>query len=457
VAADTLFSILDDMPATNESAEQEQRLIFPLIQGVLSFDTPYNGLARSMFVYGAFSQYQKVSSIWNIMSAVSAGIAGGSAAVSASRTSNALAKPAQSGPSKTAWKLWQTIAVRSGTAGAIAAGGVAAYMNREKIKKSIASFDKDTLGQGYNTLGQGLAYINQESLGRGFAWISSHLKFVSALMRQEEMKQRLLRLGALEGVGLANMYSSLGENGTWTGGYFVPERTFCAVPSADEKAGKFFFREVNTATDDEINAHSSMFRPEKNDGYTKLVNDARDKVISWFKDDTRLVDPLRRTTDQPEQETPQTDNYSDVENLSEVEDSVLANADLSPVDLAAMAAEIPLPEDDAVGTGYQGYLARISAKLSQANPFNRSGASNANLKMPSKPPLDPEAGEEVETADKPKNGEMAVAEPVDAECQEPKENDGGVEAEKENGVVNGGALSFGDGKQGAEEGEPGAG
>lgn len=36
--------------------------MFPLIQGILAFDTPYNGLARSMFVYGAFSQYNKVRS-----------------------------------------------------------------------------------------------------------------------------------------------------------------------------------------------------------------------------------------------------------------------------------------------------------------------------------------------------------------------------------------------------------
>ncbi|KAH0559552.1 hypothetical protein GP486_003928 [Trichoglossum hirsutum] len=459
VAADTLFSILDDMPATSESAEQEPRLMFPLIQGVLSFDTPYNGLARSMFVYGAFSQYQKVSSVWNIMSAVSAGIAGGSAAVSASRTSSTLAKPAQSGPSKAAWKLWETIAVRSGAAGAIAAGGVAAYMNREKIKKGIASIDKDTFGQGYNTLGQGLAYINRESLGRGFAWISSHLRFVSSLTRQEEMKQRLLRLGAIEGVGLANMYASLGENGTWTGGYFVPERTFCAVPSADEKASKFFFRQVNTATDDEVKAHSSMFQPEKNKGYAKLAEDARVEIISWFEDDTRLVDPLRPTADQPEPKQSQTDNYSDVEDLSEVEDNVLANAGLSPVDLAALAAEVPLPEDEEASTGYQGYLSRIGAKLSQAYPFSRFGATSENTKIPSPPPSDHEAGKEVETTTKPENGDMPATEHVDAKPQEPEGGGGDTEAEKEKGMVNGDETpSLNDSKREIEAGsELGAG
>ncbi|KAH0537749.1 hypothetical protein FGG08_005497 [Glutinoglossum americanum] len=387
VATDTLFSILNDQPA---SGEQESNPIFPLIQGILAFDTPYNGLARSMFVYGAFSQYQKVSNIWNIMSTVSAGLASGSAIASVSRTSNVLAKPAQPGPKKPAWKLWQTIAVRSGAAGAIAAGGVAAFMNREKIKKGIASFDRDTIGQGYNALGQGLAYINQESLGRGFAWISSHLKFVGALTKQEEMKQRLLRLGALEGVGLTNMYTSLGENGTWTGGYFVPERTFCAIPAVDEKANRIFLRQVNTVAGDEIDAHLAMFRPEKNDGYAKLSEDARDKIIGWFRSESPVVDP-RYKIQHLEQKESQTEDYSDMENHPEVEDKVTENPDLSPLDLAAAAAAIPLPEDEAASSGYQSYLSRLGAKLSQAYPFDRSGATKEIATIPPTPPLDSEA------------------------------------------------------------------
>jgi hypothetical protein len=49
-----------DNPSTNGH-------MFPLIQGILAFDTPYNGLARSMFVYGAFSNYSKVNSVFNAM------------------------------------------------------------------------------------------------------------------------------------------------------------------------------------------------------------------------------------------------------------------------------------------------------------------------------------------------------------------------------------------------------
>ncbi|KAI9770056.1 MAG: hypothetical protein M1839_003284 [Geoglossum umbratile] len=340
VAADTLLSILNDQPTTEESAGEESRPIFPLIQGVLSFDTPYNGLARSMFVYGAFARYQDVSNIWSIMSTVSAGIASGSSAVIASRNSTKLAKPAEPGPSKSAWKMWQAIAVRSGAAGSIAAGGVAAYINRDKITKGIASFDKDTLGQG-------LAHISHERIGQGFAWISSHVKFMGALMKQEEMKQRLLRLGAIEGIGIANMYASLGENGTWTGGYFVPERTFCAIPSAGEKAGKFFLRHVNTVSDNEINAHISMFRPEKNDGYAELLEDASGKVVSWVQDDSPVLDLARHTPQQREQKQSHAGS-DDIETVSEIGDTIItSDDDLNPLDVAAVAAAVPLPEDDA--------------------------------------------------------------------------------------------------------------
>jgi len=58
VAADALFLAVNERANSNPSEDDP---IFPLIQGILTFDTPYNGLARSMFVYGGFSNYQKVS------------------------------------------------------------------------------------------------------------------------------------------------------------------------------------------------------------------------------------------------------------------------------------------------------------------------------------------------------------------------------------------------------------
>jgi len=242
------------------------------------------------------------------------------------------------------------------------------------------------------------------------------------------MKQRLLRLSTIEGIGVVNMYASLGENGTWTGGYFVPERTFCAIPSVDEKARGIFLRQVNTVVDNEIDAHMAIFRPEKNKGYTKLSEDARDKIISWFEDDSRVVDPLRHTAQQ-EQEKSQTESC-EVENLSEVEDHVLTNSDLSPSDLVDMAAAVPLPEDDVPSRWYEGYLSSIGAKLSLPRPFNRSQPANENSTTPSTMPPDPEDKKETADTIEPKNG-AAVAVGGSPKADVKKETEDAIEPKNE--------------------------
>jgi hypothetical protein len=234
------------------------------------------------------------------------------------------------------------------------------------------------------------------------------------------------------------MYASLGENGTWTGGYFVPERTFCAIPSVDEKANGIFLRQVNTVADNEIDAHMTMFRPEKNKGYTKLCEDARDKVISWFEDDSRVVDALRPIAQQQEQEKekPQTESC-DVDNLSEVEGHVLTNSDLSPSDLVDIASAVPLPEDDVPSRWYEGYLSSIGAKLSLPRPFNRSQPANENLMAPSTMAPDPENKKETADVIEPKNG-AAVTVGGSPKASVNKETADAIEPKNEAAVAVGG-------------------
>jgi hypothetical protein len=282
--------------------------MFPLIQGVMAFDTPYNGLARSMFAYGAFSQYQNISSMWNVLSSVSTSLPAlmGSAAASSASTGAASAAAASSSQiatnQKTSWKRWQLLAARTGTIGAIAAGGVAAYMHREAILSSLSKINRENLSSiNYKeslaklpnikykeNLSQGLAYVSRESIGEGFAWMASHLKFVGALMKQTQLTTRLERLSQLEGVGLVNVYTSLGENGYWSGGYFVPKRTFCAIPTGKEQS-RLFIEQPNPKAVDEIAAHCSMFKPEKNEGYKEMLERSRGLVLQWVKHDPRRV------------------------------------------------------------------------------------------------------------------------------------------------------------------------
>ncbi|KAK7963897.1 hypothetical protein PG988_010871 [Apiospora saccharicola] len=377
VAADSLFSVLNDRLAD----EKQDDHIYPPIQGILTFDTPFNGLARSMFVYGAFSNYQKVSSVFNVMTALSTA----PAALSnmAMKRSAAVLPAARS--SRSSWKGWQLIALRTGTVGAIAAGGVTAYIHREQIMEGVRNMRnlnkasmKEGVKEGYqnsvDALSQGLAYINRGNVGKSFEYLSEHFTFVGSLMKQQELNRRLERMGELKGVGIHNFYCSLGENGVWSGGYFVPERTFCAVPDKDHLANPLFTRQVIKEVDDEIQAHMSMFHPEKNEKYESMTEEASNYVVRWFNDDSPIEDdpkfavpPPPEPIEQPvetdadgtqipkaeeiakaEKEAAEAakDGESKKQHADDGKDEEVRSDLPSPLDIAAAASMVPLPDDD---------------------------------------------------------------------------------------------------------------
>ncbi|KAF6811504.1 hypothetical protein CMUS01_13247, partial [Colletotrichum musicola] len=358
VAADALFLAVNERAQANPAEDDP---IFPPIQGILTFDTPYNGLARSMFVYGAFSNYQKVSSVFNVMTALSAAAPATLARLGTRRAATTAMTSASRNPG---WKTWQLVAVRTGTVGAIAAGGVAAYVNREAILKGLKNLNKESVKEGYrqsiDALGQGLAYINRGNVGHSFAWLSDHFTFVGALMKQKELNRRLERMGALKGVGIHDFYVSLGENGYWQGGYFVPERTFCAVPEESHTAYSLFSREVVSTVDDEVQAHMSLFRPEKHEGYEKMTEKAADLVIKWFNSDEQVVDDPKFREPPPEEAQEDHEVEETLEKAKSDEDPEKSDQKLeetdpakptgdlpdeSPIDIAAAASLVPLPED----------------------------------------------------------------------------------------------------------------
>ncbi|KAK3296391.1 uncharacterized protein B0H64DRAFT_461478 [Chaetomium fimeti] len=373
VATDSLFRILDEHrqnPSPNNNAP-----IFPLIQGILAFDTPLNGLARSMFVYGAFSNYQKVSHVFNIMTALSAATPAALSRLASKRAlstaTNRITKPRTGGTSP-AWKAWQLIAMRTGTVGVIAAGGVAAFAHRRQIlegMRSVRALTRADVVQGYqqsvDAVGQGLAYVNRGNVGRSFAWLADHFTFVGALLKQNELTRRLERLAALRGVGVRDVYVSLGENGYWSGGYFVPERTFCAVPGREEPEGRLFARHVVEGAKDEIAAHVGLFKREKNGDYEKMTNEAAKLVVDWFNDETELYDDPKFQEPAPAEpeETEAIAKAADSGEIVETEAGLTAATekeaeedvemaaddeqvpDESPIDIAAAASLVPLPDD----------------------------------------------------------------------------------------------------------------
>lgn len=306
VAAETLLAISSDSPIPSQKdplpsmasqtvpgtqpplADSEgPTFMFPYIQGILAFDTPFLGISPGVVAHGAEQHYKTVTGAYSALSDV-AGVFGygasskdtspqqqrdnqklltqGADAMSASMTnasSDAAAVPA--------WQRWGKYAMFAGAAGAVAAGGAAAYLKRDTITE-------------------------------GWSFIGSHLEFVGCLAKGEELKSRLERIVKLNkdrNIGFANLITALGKGavgdkkpGTTvpnTGGFVEigavdgvapSERTFCTVPKS-ERNRKFFEKAKNEKASDEMQAHMNMFTAKDNSGYFVLGERARDLIVKW--------------------------------------------------------------------------------------------------------------------------------------------------------------------------------
>ncbi|KAJ4304280.1 hypothetical protein N0V88_001893 [Collariella sp. IMI 366227] len=206
-------------------ATSPNALMFPYIQGVLAFDTP----------------------------ALPAPSQGGGAAAGGKEGE-------REGEEWWGVGKWGTIAMAAGAVGAVAAGGAAAYLNREHISQ-------------------------------GLGWATSHLEFVGCLARKEELRRRvayMVRLNREVGVGFGNLYTRLGQSAgakqvSMVGTVLGSERTFCVVPQRDQ-AGEWRAA-VNDKAKDETGAHMAMFEPRENPNYEKLAGDARDMIADWLRND----------------------------------------------------------------------------------------------------------------------------------------------------------------------------
>ncbi|KAK0621155.1 hypothetical protein B0T17DRAFT_277747 [Bombardia bombarda] len=256
-------------------------LMFPYVQGVLAFDTPFLGISPGVVAHGAESHYNTATAAMAQLSGLT-GLWGGAKQAEASantmqkklaapppssggsgdndRNANAATNANAAANNDNGWGKWGKIAMVAGAVGAVAAGGAAAYLHRNEISQ-------------------------------GLSWATSHLEFVGCLARKEELRRRVAYMVRLEreiGVGFGNLYTKLGRNAgvktaNMVGTVLGPERTFCVVPRR-ERAGDW--REaVNDKATDETVAHMSMFEPKLNPGYEKLAKDAQDMITSWLQND----------------------------------------------------------------------------------------------------------------------------------------------------------------------------
>ncbi|KAI2642828.1 hypothetical protein GGS21DRAFT_499822 [Xylaria nigripes] len=268
VAAETVISLMNEderLPAGPSS------VMFPYVQGVLAFDTPFLGIAPGVMAHSAADQYNNAASTLAQLSSLSAlwsSTGRKETPPAGSKPKRALTAPAtdktkaegSSASTGSGWGNLGRIAMLAGAAGAVAAGGAAAYLNREQITT-------------------------------GWSWVTSHLEFVGCLGRAEELKSRvrtMVRLTQELDIGFANLYTRLGKAAatkqvSMVGTVFGNQRTFCVLPS--KEAAGVWIEAINDAATDETGAHMSMFESKHNPGYRRLSEDAKDLVVSWSKNE----------------------------------------------------------------------------------------------------------------------------------------------------------------------------
>lgn len=236
VAAELVMALASEKPIYSEDGIEKQEaptfhgLMFPYIQGVLAFDTPYLGISPGVVAHGAEDHYRNATAAYAQLSGLSTAIWGGA---SAAKPPTPSPSPAPSvGKASSSWQKWGKAALYAGAAGAVAAGGAAAWKNRDQITE-------------------------------GWTWASSHLEFVGCLARAEELKKRVAGMVQLHeelGVGFANLYTRLGKAApskqvSMVGTVLGHNRTFCNLPK--KMAAGDWMEAVNDKARDETWAHMS--------------------------------------------------------------------------------------------------------------------------------------------------------------------------------------------------------
>lgn len=273
VAAETVLSIKQDQPISNSGLLEASpnSFMFPYIQGVLAFDTPYLGIAPGVVAHGAEGHWKTASSAYSTYNTVANAFGwGGQAAsetqaASAAMDSSKLLQSAGSLPANAdaatvpAWQKYGRYAMFAGAAGALVAGSAAAYMKRDTITGGITE---------------------------GWGWASSHLEFVGCLAQGENLTKRLKNVIKLEEeheFGFANLYTTLGRavegKSEWASSVVGKDRTFCTIPKSE--ARQYFYPQINDKATAETWAHMNMFTPKDNPGYYAMSEQAKELIVQW--------------------------------------------------------------------------------------------------------------------------------------------------------------------------------
>ncbi|KAI9260698.1 hypothetical protein BDA99DRAFT_538291 [Phascolomyces articulosus] len=214
--------------------KQQPSILDGDIIGLLAYDTPFYSVNHRFVTSQALNHAgqinREVNRFWSATSSVTTAAA--TAATRSTTGTRAAAIEYPGAAKKTSSSKWGLLA---GVVG-VAAAGAAAYMAREKITASVTdAFD--------------------------------HLEFVSTLMDLNGCWERVRRLTELPDVLFKCFYVQLSGDDSLAS----DPRTFIALPPPETS---HYFIPIPSRMEGEIDAHTSIFDPAKNDHYYNLGLDS---------------------------------------------------------------------------------------------------------------------------------------------------------------------------------------
>lgn len=262
--------IKTDDPTKIDDLKNSSTLLFPYIQGVLTFDTPFLGIHPGVVAHNAETHINTASAALNAYNSATKFFGGGNKTAEANAFRSSEQAMAKSGSS------WANYAMYAGGIATLAAAGGAAWLNRSQ-------------------------------LASGWTWATSHLEFVGCLARGAELAQRIESITRLESsnqIGFADLYTQLSVKegkSEYSTKLLGEERTFCVVPKeakneviedlasptkkrkvdSKQPAKGLWLPCVNTKAESEIWAHRSMFTPSANPGYDDMSDKAKRIIVQW--------------------------------------------------------------------------------------------------------------------------------------------------------------------------------
>lgn len=303
VAADALLGLAGDKRVGDEEeklGDELNAMMFPYVQGVLGFDTPYLGIAPGVVAHGAEGQYVAATAALAQITGITDALWGNKKGEDDKKQQTNSARALPSSSSNNATKTSKTEAAAVGGGAAAAASAASSSWGWGKIAMYAGA---GAIASGAAAAAATAAYKRRDQLSEGWTWATSHLEFVNCLARGEVLRARMARMTEANrqlGVGFGNLYTQLGKaaqeaqrkaaslNSNNDGGRNSPlrsllpagERTFCNLPSGQMPAG-VWRPAINDAATDETWAHMSMFDPPQNPNYSTLLRDATTLIVQW--------------------------------------------------------------------------------------------------------------------------------------------------------------------------------